>query len=98
MEEPMLRKIATIVLVAISVVVSSFAATPPFRARRPLRVLMYPFVPDKVSLFDQIKRDFEATYPEVELQIIDIGDNYYDEGSPHAITNTDADIFELDSV
>src|SRR5205823_2428334 len=36
--------------------------------------------------------------PEVELQIIDIGDNYYDEGSPHAITNTDADIFELDSV
>ena len=67
-------------------------------ARRPLRVVLYPFVPDKTGLFAHIEQAFEATHPEIDLQVIDLSDNYYDEDSPHAITNTEADVLEVDSV
>jgi thiamine pyridinylase len=63
-----------------------------------LRVALYPFVPDKTGLFAQVEHSFELANPEIDLQIVDLSDNYYDESSPHAITNTESDIFEVDSV
>ena len=66
--------------------------------RRPLRAVVYPFVPDKVGLFRQIEQSFEAAHPEVDLQIIDLSANYYNEDEPDAVTNTDADVLEVDSV
>jgi len=55
-------------------------------------------VPAKAALFSHIKTSFEAAFPEINLEIIDLSDNYYDETSRHAVTNTDADVLELDSV
>jgi thiamine pyridinylase len=55
-------------------------------------------VPEKADLFAHIKDSFEAAYPEVALTIVDLSDNYYDESKPHAVTNTDADVYEVDSV
>jgi hypothetical protein len=76
----------------------ALGADVPFKARRPLRVILYPFVPGKVGLFRHVEQSFEQSYPEVDLQIIDLSDNYYDEMAVHAVTNTDADILEVDSV
>src|SRR5262245_43177112 len=66
--------------------------------RRPLRVVLYPFVPDKVGLFWMVEQSFERSNPNIDLQILDLSDNYYDPESPHAITNTEADVLEIDSV
>src|SRR5262245_23399119 len=66
--------------------------------RRPLRVVLYPFVPDKISLFRLVEQSFERSHPEIDLQIVDLSDNYYDTDAPHAVTNTDADVLEVDSV
>jgi hypothetical protein len=65
---------------------------------RTLRVALYPFVPDKDDLFARVKSSFEHRHPDIALTIIDLSGNYYDESSPGAITNTDADILEVDSV
>jgi thiamine pyridinylase len=65
---------------------------------RTLRVALYPFVPDKDGLFSQVKSSFEHRHPDITLTIVDLSGNYYDESSPGAITNTDADILEVDSV
>src|SRR5215471_10978998 len=77
-------------------VLAAAAQSPP--ARRPLRVVLYPFVPDKTGLFWLIEQSFERKHPEIALQIVDLSDNYYDADSPHAVTNTAADVLEVDSV
>src|SRR5581483_10440399 len=46
--------------------------------RRELKVVMYPYVPDKNIYFERIKRDFEASQSEVKLSIVDLSDHYYD--------------------
>lgn len=66
--------------------------------QRTLRVVLYPYIPDKEAYFTDVKRTFEKLNPDIELELIDLSDNYYDESSPHAITNTDADVMEVDSV
>src|SRR5262249_6606471 len=75
--------------------IAAQSSSPP---RRPLRVVLYPFVPDKVGLFRVVEQSFERRHPDVDLQIVDLSDNYYDQDSPHAVTNTDADVLEVDSV
>ncbi|HWJ36760.1 MAG TPA: extracellular solute-binding protein [Steroidobacteraceae bacterium] len=65
---------------------------------RTLRVALFPYVPDKVGFFAQVKNSFEHNHPDILLDIVDLSANYYDESSPGAITNTDADILEVDSV
>jgi thiamine pyridinylase len=65
---------------------------------RELRVAIYPFVPDKESYFSLVKTDFEAKHPDIRLSIVDLSDNYYNESAPNAITTTDADVLEVDSV
>jgi thiamine pyridinylase len=94
----MRRRLILLVMLFAILAASAGGATPPFRARRPLRVALYPFVPQMTGLFTRVEQSFENTYPEIDVQIIDLSDNYYDETSPHAITNTDADVYELDSV
>jgi len=83
-------------IVALALLGIAAGSLPP--GRRPLRVVLYPFVPDKVGLFWQVEQSFERRHPEIDLQIVDLSDNYYDTDAPNAVTNTDADVVEVDSV
>ncbi len=69
-----------------------------YGSRRTLKVVLYPFVPDRIGLFYDIKRDFEEKHDDIKVDIIDLTENYYDESKPKAVTNTDAAVYELDSV
>ena len=66
--------------------------------RRTLKVILYPFVPEKNSLFYVIEQEFEKAHPLIDLQYVDLASNYYDTNSANAITNTEADVYEVDSV
>jgi thiamine pyridinylase len=66
--------------------------------RRALTVALYPFLPDHESLFSDIEHGFERAHPDVDLHIVDLSANYYNEDEPQAITNTNAQIYELDGV
>ncbi|MFA7000498.1 MAG: hypothetical protein WC241_05340 [Candidatus Paceibacterota bacterium] len=72
-------------------------ADPPI-VRTPLKVILYPLVPAKDAYFRQVEAAFEERYPTIDLQLVDLSANYYDEDSPDAVTNTFADVIELDSV
>ena len=61
----------------------------------PLKVVLYPFMPGKDAYFRQVEADFEQRYPAIDLQVVDLSANYYDEGAPEAVTNTAADVIEL---
>jgi hypothetical protein len=50
--------------------------------RRTLTVALYPFLPDSQSLFFDIEHSFERAHPDVDLQIIDLSANYYNEDEP----------------
>lgn len=67
-------------------------------SRTVLKVVLYPFIPEHTAFFYDIKRAFEKENASIDLQIIDLKDNYYDCDEAHAITNTQADVYELDSV
>jgi len=45
-----------------------------------------------------IKRDFEAAYPHIKLNILDLRSNYYGPDDPNYIETVDADVFEVDSI
>jgi len=66
--------------------------------RDPLRVILYPFLPAKDAYFRHVEADFEEHNPTIDLQVVDLSGNYYDESLPGAVTNTPADVIELDSV
>jgi thiamine pyridinylase len=63
-----------------------------------LRAALYPFIPRKAEFFDEVERAFEAKHPGIDLQIVDLGNNYYDPTEPDSITSAKADVYELDSV
>jgi len=65
---------------------------------RPLTVIMYPFVPQRAELFAQVEDSFESAHGDIRVKILDLSSNYYDETKPNAITNTEADVLEVDSV
>ena len=68
--------------------------------RRPLKVVLYPFVPAKDDLFYFVERTFEGS-PEgqdIDLQVIDLSANYYNPKKPSSIEATQADVYELDGV
>jgi len=65
---------------------------------RKLRVVLYPFIPEFVAAAEQIKLQFEAENPNVDLEILDLRSNYYGPSDPNYVGNTDADVYELDSV
>jgi thiamine pyridinylase len=66
--------------------------------RRALKVILYPFVPAKDALFHAIEQEFETAHPLIDLQIVDLESNYYETEKAGAITNTEADVYELDSI
>ena len=69
--------------------------------RRPLRVVLYPFIPEYQTVKAEVKKRFEASHPGIELQFIDLDQNYYAPGSQpqdEYICTTKADVYELDSI
>lgn len=70
----------------------------PAGPRRCLKVALYPFLPDYKNLFSDIEHGFEREHPDIDLQIIDLSNNYYNENAEKAITNTAAQVYELDGV
>src|SRR5437667_11794475 len=66
--------------------------------RRPIRVVLYRFIPEFASAAETIKKSFETENPDIELTIIDRSSNYYAPGDATYVGQVDADIFELDSV
>ena len=66
--------------------------------QRTLSVVIYPFVPDQMDLFYQTKQDFEAAHPDINLQIIDLSENYYDPSKEKSVSGTTANVYELDTV
>lgn len=71
--------------------------------RHPLRVVLYPFIPEFVTAADTVKRLFEAENPDIELVILDLSDNYYAPPKPGKHDSTyigevETDVYELDSV
>src|SRR5438270_11347366 len=67
-------------------------------SRCPLRVVLYPYVPDKTGYFYLLEQSFEASNPDIDLQIVDLSADYYDEDQADSLPKTNADVFELDSV
>lgn len=66
--------------------------------RRVLRAVLYPFIPAKTEFFAQIEQLFEARNDKIDLQIVDLSENYYNTKKPKNIIETNADIYEIDSV
>jgi thiamine pyridinylase len=84
----------TISAASLSSVATAQGKTP----HRTLRVALYPFVPAKADYFLQVKHDFEAIAPNVDLQLIDLSANYYDPGDQDFALTNSVDVYELDSV
>lgn len=76
----------------------TFGPAHPANSRRPLRVVLYPFIPEFTSAADMIKRTFEVQNPDIDLTIVDLSSNYYAPGDATYVGQADADIIELDSV
>jgi ABC-type glycerol-3-phosphate transport system substrate-binding protein len=43
---------------------------------RPLRVVLYPFIPGFDSFKNEVKARFEQAHPDIKLEIVDLTDNY----------------------
>lgn len=65
---------------------------------RPLRVVLYPFIPGFASFKNAVKSQFESSHPDIRLEITDLSDNYYGPFAAQYIGCADADVYELDSV
>jgi thiamine pyridinylase len=68
-----------------------------------LRVALYPFVPDRLELFEKIEAIFECENPGVNVVLIsspNAGDNYYDDDNEKkkGIQFVNADVYEIDTV
>lgn len=62
-----------------------------------LRVVLYPYVPDRLALFQKIEEVFESSNPGVNLELIDDQDllwGYYS----GALQDTVADVYEVDTI
>ncbi len=86
-------------LVATAIVVNNRLAlsAPPSSPDTPttLRVLLYPYVPDRLSLFQKIEAVFEREHPGVNLELVeDANDNYYSGG----LQKAEADVYEVDTI
>jgi thiamine pyridinylase len=65
---------------------------------RTLRVVLYPIIPGFDDFASQLKRDFEAKYPAIKIEYVDLRANYYDPYYEGFVGSTSADVYELDSV
>ena len=68
--------------------------------KTPLRVVLYPFIPEFTYAAETIKRMFERENTDIELVVIDTSANYYspNDDPKTYIANVKADVYELDSV
>jgi len=66
--------------------------------RRVLRAALYPYVPDDASLYWSLEREFEAANPETDLQLVNLGANYYGGELLDALTTGRVDVAEIDTV
>ena len=65
---------------------------------RTLRVVLYPFIPGFDAFKTQVKTRFEQAHPDIQLEIVDLTDNYYGPFADKYIGCAKADVYELDSV
>jgi thiamine pyridinylase len=72
----------------------------PTAAARPLRVVLYPFVPDYADFALKLVSGFQSSSDgaAIPLQLIDLSANYYDPTKSAYVGKVDADVYELDSV
>lgn len=62
-----------------------------------LRVALYPYVPNRLSLFHKVEEIFESRHPGVNLELVDDSNllwNYYSGG----LQDTVADVYEVDTI
>jgi len=83
-----------VVVLTFPVVARGQSATAP----RPLRVVLYPFIPEYPTVQAELRSGFEALHPDISLTFIDLTSNYYDATKANYIGSTSADVYELDSV
>jgi hypothetical protein len=62
-------------------------------ARRPLSAVIYNWIPNLDEYIATMEVDFEAQYPDIDLQIISLPDYY---GNPSGLFTAKADVWELD--
>jgi hypothetical protein len=68
-----------------------------------LRVALYPFVPDRVALFEKLESRFECDHPGVNVVLVsspNATDDYYaDDKSAHkGFQYVSADVYEIDTI
>ena len=85
------------VAIALHAVVANCQEVPAVN-RRPLRVAFYPYVPDKAAMYWKVEQGFEAAFPSVDLQYVELGADYYSDGVKNSLRNRQVDIVELDTV
>lgn len=67
--------------------------------RRPLRVVLYPYIPNATALYAHLEREFERVHSSVDLEIETLSAAYYDHREGRGgIVEAHADVYELDSV
>lgn len=77
---------------------SALASHPPDTLRRPLRVALYPYVPQRAEMYWRVEQAFEEAHPDVDLRYVDLGGYYYGGQLVEALGRGDADVFEVDAV
>lgn len=78
--------------------VSTGASSIQTTSRRQLRVALYPYVPQKADMYWKLEREFEDAYPDIDLRYVDLGADYYGGQLVDALKNSQADVFEVDTV
>ena len=71
--------------------------SPATERKQTLRVLLYPYVPNRLSLFQKIEEQFEKDHPGTNLELVDtpeLLENYYSGG----LQKTTADVYEVDTI
>lgn len=66
--------------------------------RRPLRVALYPYVPEKGDMYWKLEQAFENRFADIDLRFLDLGANYYGGQLVDALTNHKVDVAEVDTV
>jgi len=65
---------------------------------RPLRVVLYPFLPNFVAYKNWVVTQFKSAHPDIQLEIVDLSNNYYGSFTDDYVGCANADVYELDSV
>ncbi|HEY3899595.1 MAG TPA: extracellular solute-binding protein [Chthoniobacter sp.] len=93
-----MKKTITALFVLLATIYGAFGQ----ESHRRLRVALYPYVPEKAELFLTVIQEYRRVHPEVDLDIVDLTDTYYDQGLPQALNGglvvDPVDVAEVDTV